>query len=70
MQEHLVCIRCGRKLKSAESKELGFGPVCYKKWQTETLTRSLFSNKIKEGGVGDATQQQRYDTPTPDSPKQ
>lgn len=51
MQEYLVCIRCGRKLKSQSSREVGFGPVCYKKWQTETLTRSLFSNnKNREGG--------------------
>lgn len=25
------CLSCGRKLKSAKSKESGYGPVCYKK---------------------------------------
>ena len=48
MQEYLVCIRCGRKLRSESSREIGFGPVCYKKWQTETLTRNILSNNIKE----------------------
>ena len=25
------CIRCGRKLKSEESKRIGYGPTCNKK---------------------------------------
>lgn len=40
-KEYLVCIRCGRKLKSEESKQLGFGPTCYKKWKNETLSKKL-----------------------------
>lgn len=48
MKEHLVCIRCGRKLKNPESRELGFGKVCYEKWQAETLTKPLFSKEGKE----------------------
>lgn len=27
-----TCTRCGRKLKSAKSKELKLGPVCYQKY--------------------------------------
>ena len=27
----MVCIVCGRRLKAVQSKELGYGPVCYKK---------------------------------------
>ena len=27
-----TCNRCGRKLKTTKSIELGFGPVCYKKY--------------------------------------
>lgn len=27
----MVCVVCGRKLKAAQSQELGYGPVCYKK---------------------------------------
>ena len=29
-----VCKRCGRKLKTDEARELGFGPVCLLKLQT------------------------------------
>lgn len=25
-----VCMECGRKLRSQQSKEVGYGPVCYK----------------------------------------
>lgn len=39
---HEVCIRCGRKLKNEESRELGFGPTCYKKWQVESISKKLF----------------------------
>lgn len=28
---HMNCSVCGRVLKSEKSKELGYGPVCYKK---------------------------------------
>lgn len=27
-----ICRRCHKKLKGEKSKELGFGPVCYKKY--------------------------------------
>lgn len=30
-----VCKRCGRKLKTDEARELGFGPVCLLKAKTE-----------------------------------
>lgn len=30
-----VCKRCGRKLRTDEAKERGFGPVCLLKMQTE-----------------------------------
>lgn len=26
-----VCMECGRKLRSQQSKEVGYGPVCYKR---------------------------------------
>lgn len=39
------CIRCGRKLKTDESKELGFGKVCWKKQQVETASKKLFNEK-------------------------
>ncbi|MCD7826328.1 MAG: DUF6011 domain-containing protein [Clostridiaceae bacterium] len=27
----MTCSVCGRELKSAKSKELGYGPICYRK---------------------------------------
>jgi len=27
----MICLNCGRKLRSAASKEAGYGPVCYKR---------------------------------------
>lgn len=29
--EHKFCLRCGRKLRSIEAKQLGYGAVCYSK---------------------------------------
>ena len=40
---HENCIRCGRKLKTPASKELGFGKVCWEKWNNEDVkTKPLF----------------------------
>ena len=39
--QHRLCFRCGRKLKSEQSKLLGMGPTCYKKWQNENNTKPL-----------------------------
>ena len=38
---HPLCFRCGRKLRSEESRKLGMGPVCYRKWQNEQNTKPL-----------------------------
>lgn len=27
----MICVNCGRKLKSAIGREAGYGPVCYKR---------------------------------------
>lgn len=42
--EHEYCIRCGRKLKNAESRKLGLGKVCEMKWKLQQTNR-LFSHK-------------------------
>ena len=34
-QEKKYCLRCGRELKSEESKKTGFGPSCLKKHLAE-----------------------------------
>lgn len=36
-EEH--CKRCGRKLKSNESKLLGYGPTCYKRMLKEKFCK-------------------------------
>lgn len=27
----MICLNCGRVLKTAKSRELGYGPICYKR---------------------------------------
>ena len=57
-QLHETCIRCGRKLKNPKSKELGFGVVCWQKWQEEHDIKKLFDVDIK--------QEDNYDTASRD----
>lgn len=45
MKIYETCIRCGRKLTNQASKELGFGKVCWEKWQTENILKPLFATK-------------------------
>lgn len=40
---HEKCLRCGRKLKSEESKQLGFGKVCWDKYNNENHLKVLFT---------------------------
>ena len=48
MKLYEKCLRCGRKLKSEESKSLGYGKVCYEKSHT------LIHNKLFEiGGINE-----------------
>lgn len=39
----LKCKRCGRKLKNPESMELGFGVICYQKYQNRKKLIPLFT---------------------------
>ena len=39
---HENCLRCGRKLRSDESKILGYGPTCWEKSKQEAPSISLF----------------------------
>lgn len=41
-KEVKYCKRCNRELKSIESKEIGFGPVCLKKVQAMQKQQRLF----------------------------
>lgn len=41
----IFCRRCGRKLVGSHSKELGFGPMCYKLWKRERNQQLRLFNK-------------------------
>lgn len=43
-----ICRRCGRKLKTPESVEIGFGAICFKKFMAESLLKPLFEVKHRE----------------------
>ena len=38
---YLRCLRCGKKLKKQEYKEIGYGPICYEKVKNKK-ERKLF----------------------------
>lgn len=33
-KEHEHCLRCGRKLKNPQARQLGYGAICYRKIQS------------------------------------
>lgn len=37
----MICLKCGRKLRNAASKDTGYGPVCYER---------LFGTRRRTGG--------------------
>lgn len=41
-KEYEYCLRCGRKLKSKDAREIGYGPKCFKKMKTDRERRRLF----------------------------
>ena len=42
-EKSLKCRRCGRKLKNPESIEIGFGVICYQKYQNRKKLIPLFT---------------------------
>lgn len=38
-QIHKFCLRCGRRLKTEESKLKGYGPICEKKAKNDKQNR-------------------------------
>lgn len=42
---HERCLRCGRKLLTEDSKILGFGKVCWEKFNNEDNFQELFPIK-------------------------
>lgn len=41
-----ICTECGRKLRTTQSREVGYGPVCYKKIFGTSLRISDEETKI------------------------
>lgn len=41
-KDHNYCLRCGRRLKNKEARELGYGVTCYKKMKAEKEMKRLF----------------------------
>lgn len=46
IEEFDLCKRCHRKLRDDQSKKLGFGPVCYKKYLQKHKTY-LFEMEVE-----------------------
>ena len=38
-KDHEFCLRCGRKLRNKQTREIGYGAVCLKKLQVEDSKR-------------------------------
>lgn len=49
-KDHEFCLRCGRRLKNAQARELGYGMVCYRKQASESSSR-LFDAKVKSSSA-------------------
>lgn len=53
----MICLNCGRKLRSAASREAWYGPVCYRKMFGPSLRSS------RKDRVSEATDTICYDIP-------
>ena len=47
IKEYEYCLRCGRKLKSAKTREQGYGDICFKKMKTNQKNRLFTLSKNK-----------------------
>lgn len=46
MKEHNFCLRCGRRLKNPQARQIGYGVICEKKIKQEK-SRQLFDGNKK-----------------------
>jgi hypothetical protein len=46
--ESKFCRRCGRQLKSEQSRQLGFGRICWEKTKNECTIKPLFKTEVIE----------------------
>lgn len=56
--ESLKCRRCGRKLKNPESIEIGFGVICYQKYQNRKKLIPLFTLPKQEEQMNERNAQE------------
>lgn len=49
LKEYTHCRRCGRKLKTDEARQIGFGPICLEKMKNSKKPRPLFGGNNAEG---------------------
>lgn len=52
-KEYKYCLRCGRKLKRPEARQLGFGKICYEKQRKKFDKVSLFKVEEKSDAKSD-----------------
>lgn len=52
---HISCLRCGRKLKTEASQELGFGKVCWEKYNADTTYKELFEMEVQNEKADSST---------------
>lgn len=43
VKEYTYCLRCGRKLKNVEARQIGYGKVCLSKIDTTDTRKRLFT---------------------------
>lgn len=41
-KEYERCLRCGRMLRTPATREIGMGPVCYRRYLAEREHKKLF----------------------------
>ena len=54
-QEIKLCRRCGRRLKTDEAKERGYGKICWKKSRTSAEKKPLFSLEERKNQLRSVT---------------
>ena len=59
---HERCLRCGRKLTSEASKQLGYGKTCWEKFNGEDNWQELYPENLLKERSNHATIEQRNDT--------
>ncbi len=46
--KEMICLACGRLLRSQESRKIGYGPVCYEKLYGKKKRRKRFADRPKD----------------------